>query len=77
MGKLSEEKKIKKTKAFYTYLYDDIQVNLEQTVPSFLEKKVTEDISYNFVRFHKKNLICFCGIENGLGLGETRYRLLL
>lgn len=47
-------------------------------MPSFLEKKkVTEDISYNFVRFHKKNLICFCGIENGLALGETRYRFVL
>lgn len=42
----------------------------------FLEKKVIEDISYNFVRFYKKNFICFCGIENGLGLGEIRYRLL-
>lgn len=37
-GKTFRRKEDKK-KAFYTYLYDDIQVNLEQTVPSFLEKK--------------------------------------
>lgn len=75
MGKLSEEKKIKKLISIL-YLFTS-QLGANCALLFRKKKKVTEDISYNFVRFHKKNLICFCGIENGLGLGETRYRFLL
>lgn len=69
-----DKKKLKHFIPIYMMTYKSTWSKL---CPPFQKKKVTEDISYNFVRFHKKNLICFCGIENGLALGETRYRLLL